>query len=239
MHSKGSVMLDLSRHEALLGQSDLFRDMPPALIRHVATHAVERLIRDKDALYLKRDALDFFALVIEGRLYSVIQGPDGREQIVGSSEAGAVIGESALIAGHCREASAFACGPTRVLLVGRRHFDPLCAEPLFLSRVLMLVMVRLLQSMELLEMVCLHRLETRLARFLLANINERDQTLATPPCVLMPASQSVLAAMLNTSRPRLNVQLQSWRRLGLISGRADRIVINDVDHLRRKAYAQN
>jgi len=232
-------MLDIPLRQIVLGRSDLFRGMSESLIHYVATHCVERSLRDRDVLFLKQDTLEFLALVVEGRIYSVIHGPDGREQIVGSTEAGHVVGESALIEGHLREASAYACGSTRVLLLGRRHFSVLCAEPLFLRRILMLLMRRLLGVMELLEMVCLYRLESRLARFLLTNMEDADPTVTTLPSVPMPENQGILAAMLNTSRPKLNVQLQLWRRLGLISGQRDRIVINDIDHLRRKAYALN
>jgi len=239
MHFKGSVMLDLAVRQTLWGGSDLLRGMPESLVHYVATHAVERSLGDRDVLFLKQDSLEFLALVVEGRIYSVVHGPDGREQIVGSAGVGQVVGESALVDGPGREVSAYACGSTQVLLLGRRHFAVLCAEPLFLRRVLKLLIRRLVGVMELLEMLCLYRLESRLARFLLANVDESGLGMAPSPSVLMPESQGVLASMLNTSRPKLNVQLQLWRRLGLISAQKDRIVINDIDHLRRKAGALN
>ena len=136
-----------------------------------------------------------------------------------------VAGETALIKDHGRESSTFASGPTRLLQLGSRHFAVLFEEPVFLRRLLMLMMLRLLQAIELLELVCLHRLESRLARFLLANLGEIDLALALPS-VSLPASQGVLASMLNTSRPKLNVQLQVWRRSGVISGDLERMVIN-------------
>jgi len=237
MHSKGVVMLDLSLRQTLLARSDLFRGLPDHLIRYVATHAVERTLSDREVLYLKSEALDFIALVVEGQVYSVIHGPDGREQIVGSAGVGQVVGESALIEGHARENSAFACGPTRVLLLGQRHFRALYEEPLFWQRVVMLLMTRLMKILELLELVCLHRLESRLARFLLANID--DFELVPVTCASVPRNQGILASMLNTSRPKLNVQLQLWRRSGVISCQSGRLVINDVEHLRRKAYSLN
>lgn len=231
-------MLDLPLRQTLLARSDLFRGMPEELLRYVAAHVAERTLVDRELLYLKDDTLEFIALVVEGRVYSLVHGPDGREQIIGSVGPGQVVGESALITGHARECSTFASGPTRVLLLGRRHFAQLSQEPAFLRRLLMLMMVRLLKVIELLELVCLHRLESRLARFLLANLDEIDLALALP-CVSLPASQGLLASMLNTSRPKLNVQLQSWRRSGLISGKLERTVINDLDHLRRKASSLN
>lgn len=232
MHSKGAVMLDFPFRQTLLAGSDLFRDMPDSLIRYVATHAVERILDDREVLYLKGDAPTFVVLVVQGHVYQLIHGPDGREQIVATAGAGQMVGESALIDGQVREVSAIACGQTRVLQLGQRHFAALYAEPLFLRRMLMLLMQRFLKLVELLELVCLHRLESRLARFLLANLEEAGRT----GSVSIPRSQGMLASMLNTSRPKLNVQLQLWRRLGLISGQRDVLVVNDIEHLRRKAY---
>ncbi|QJI32088.1 Crp/Fnr family transcriptional regulator [Pseudomonas sp. ADAK18] len=238
MHSKGTVMLDLPLRQTLLARSDLFRGMPEHLLHYVANHMVERTLVDRELLYFKDDTAEFVALVVEGRVYSLLHGPDGREQIIGSVGPGQVVGESALIEGHGRECSTFVSGPTRVLQLGRRHFALLFEEPVFLRRLLMLMMVRLLKVIDLLELVCLHRLESRLARFLLANMDEIDLAMALP-CVSLPASQGVLASMLNTSRPKLNVQLQLWRRSGLISGKLERMVINDLEHLRRKACPLN
>jgi len=238
MHSKGTVMLDLPLRQALLARSDLFRGMPEHLLHHVATHMVERTLDDREVLYFKDDTLEFIALVVDGRIYSMMQGPDGREQIIGSVGAGQVVGETALIKGHGRESSTFASGQTRLLQLGSRHFAALFEEPVFLWRLLMLMMVRLLHVIELLELVSLHRLESRLARFLLANMDDIDLALAMPS-VSLPANQGVLASMLNTSRPKLNVQLQLWRRSGLISGNLERMVINDLEHLRRKAFSLN
>ena len=225
-------MLDLPLRQTLLARSDLFRGMPEHLLRYVATHMVERTLDDRELLYFKDDTLEFIALVVEGRIYSVVHGPDGREQIIGSTGVGQVVGETALIKDHGRESSTFASGPTRLLQLGSRHFAVLFEEPVFLRRLLMLMMLRLLHAIELLELVCLHRLESRLARFLLANLGEIDLALALPS-VSLPASQGVLASMLNTSRPKLNVQLQVWRRGGVISGGLERMVINDVEQLRR------
>ncbi|WP_339529265.1 Crp/Fnr family transcriptional regulator [Pseudomonas mucidolens] len=238
MHSKGTVMLDRSSRQTLLARSDLFRGLPEPLLYQIAGHMVERTLSDRELLYFKDDPLEFVALVVEGRIYSVIHGPEGREQIIGSVGAGQVVGEAAMVELAGREASTFASGATRILQLGRRHFAPLYEEPLFLRRLLMLSMARLLKVIELLELVCLHRLESRLARFLLANMDEIDLTMVMP-CVSLPANQGLLAAMLNTSRPKLNVQLQLWRRSGLISGKLEQMVINDLDHLRRKAYVMN
>jgi len=103
-------MLDLPLRQTLLARSDLFRGMPEHLLRYVATHMVERTLDDRELLYFKDDTLEFIALVVEGRIYSVVHGPDGREQIIGSTGAGQVVGETALIKDHGRESSTLPAG---------------------------------------------------------------------------------------------------------------------------------
>ncbi|MBU3056653.1 Crp/Fnr family transcriptional regulator [Pseudomonas indica] len=234
MHSNESAEDSLLRRETLSGQSHLLHGLPAELIRHVALHSTERTLRDKDVLFLKHDPDDFIALVIAGQIYTVLYGPDGRELIINDIGSGEVVGETALIQPSRRETSAYASGPTQVLILGRRHFAPLIANPTFLERALALLCSRLREASSFVEMVCLHRLESRLARYLLASLAQ-DASASDAASAALPANQSILAAMLNASRPKLNAQLQSWKRQGLISCRSDRILINDIGQLRRMA----
>ena len=96
MHSNESTEDRCSRHYTLLQRCPLLHGLPD-LLRHVATHASERRLRDKDVLFLKHDPEDFIGLVLGGHLYTVLYGPDGRELIVNDIRPGEVIGETALI----------------------------------------------------------------------------------------------------------------------------------------------
>ncbi|HEC1391396.1 TPA: Crp/Fnr family transcriptional regulator, partial [Pseudomonas aeruginosa] len=156
----------------------------------------------------------------------------GRELIVNDIRPGEVIGETALIQPNRRETSAYASGAASVLILHRRHFAPLIADTEFLNRALALLCSRLREASGFVERVCLHRLESRLARHLLASLASEQPEGA---CATLPTNQSILAAMLNASRPKLNAQLQIWKREGLISCHNDRILINDLGRLRRKA----
>ncbi|MBH9415783.1 Crp/Fnr family transcriptional regulator [Pseudomonas aeruginosa] len=231
MHSNESTEDRCSRHYTLLQRCPLLPGLPD-LLRHVATHASERRLRDKDVLFLKHDPEDFIGLVLGGHLYTVLYGPDGRELIVNDIRPGEVIGETALIQPNRRETSAYASGAASVLILHRRHFAPLIADTEFLNRALALLCSRLREASGFVERVCLHRLESRLARHLLASLASEQPEGA---CATLPTNQSILAAMLNASRPKLNAQLQIWKREGLISCRNDRILINDLGRLRRKA----
>ncbi|MDR6679607.1 Crp/Fnr family transcriptional regulator [Pseudomonas oryzihabitans] len=229
-------MLDIHTRQQLLKRSNLFQGMPESLLRYVATHAVERTLDDHEILFLKHDAPTFFGLIVQGCIHSVLHGPDGREQILDRNQSGDVVGELALLSSEARESTAQAFGNAQLLVLGQRHFAMLRQETLLLKRLSDLLCRRLLGSVELLESVCLHRLESRLARYLLANLANGASDEQPLPSVSLPESQCILAAMLNTSRPKLNVQLQQWRRLGLITGQRNCIYIHDLNQLRRRAY---
>lgn len=145
MHSNESTEDRCSRHYTLLQRCPLLHGLPD-LLRHVATHASERRLRDKDVLFLKHDPEDFIGLVLGGHLYTVLYGPDGRELIVNDIRPGEVIGETALIQPNRRETSAYASGAASVLILHRRHFAPLIADTEFLNRALALLCSRLREA---------------------------------------------------------------------------------------------
>jgi len=227
--------LALATRHAALQRSKLFRDMPEPLIQHVATHVVERRLRDGEALFLKHDPDDFVALVVAGRVYTWLYGPDGRELIIDSAEPGEVVGETALVEPNRREAAAFACGPTRLLLLSRSHFPRLTNEPMFIQRLLMLLCDKVRKAAAFIESACLYRLESRLARYLVTAVDSHGRSEYGGVVVPLPPSQSNLAAMINASRPKLNAQLQTWRRDGLVSWTRDSLLIFDVEQLRSVA----
>lgn len=215
----------------------LFHDMPEPLIQHVAMHASERRLQGGDVLFLKNDPQDFIAIVVAGCIHTIVHGPDGRELIVDSFAAGDVVGETALIDNKRRDTAALACGSTRVLILRRHHFAILMAEPTFLNRLLTLLSSRLRDAATLVESLSLHRLESRLARYFLSAVDECGREVPDGIVIPMPPSQSLLASMVNASRPKLNAQLQAWRRSGLVSWTQDSLLITDVDQLRSMAYA--
>lgn len=219
-----------------LNRSRFFQGLPEAIVDHVATHGVERHLHDGEALFFKHDSGDFIALVVRGQIYTILYGPDGQELIVDTIEPGETVGETALVDPLHRNFTAIAYGPTCVLVLARRHFPRLMAEPAFVDRALSTLCARLRQAADSLETMCLHRLESRLARYFLALAGEPAGAASSGIEVALPPTQSILAAMVNVSRPKLNAQLQTWHRTGLISRGRNALRINDIDQLRRKAY---
>jgi CRP-like cAMP-binding protein len=214
----------------------LFHGLPTSLLDYVCRHASEQKLREGQTLFFKNDPSDFLALVLEGQIHEILYGPEGQELIVATPRAGEAIDEAALLDRHNRSFTSIACMPSRVLKLPRRHFPMLTSMPVVLERANSALCMRLRQAMDNLENICLHRLESRLARYLLIRISAQDQGHGTSAEIVLPATQSILAAMLNVSRSKLNAQLQAWQRSNLITHKGSRLHVHDIDQLRCKAY---
>lgn len=228
--------LAYERRQSLLAQSSLFQGLPDALVDDMARGSVARELEGGELVFRKNDPTDFAALVLEGLIYAIVYGPDGRELILDTAEAGQSIGESALLGAHCHYFTAVAAGAAIVLLLRRCHLLQLMTEPAFLDRVLALLARRVSQSAMALETLCLYSLESRLARYLL-DAAERQKTPQGGTRIILPQTQAILAAMLNASRPKINALLQEWQREGLITRDRNVLDVNDFDELRRRAWS--
>lgn len=211
----------------------LLRGLPRSLLDLVATHGVECRLEEGDVLFFKDDPGDFLALVVDGLVYGMLYGADGQELIIGATPPCGVVDAAVLLDRPRRSFTAVACADAVVLKLGRRHFPELVAVPGVLERVHAALCDELRQAIENLETLCLHRLETRLARCLLLRLPAtlRGNTAE----VVLPPTQSLLAAMVNASRSKLNVQLQHWQRSGLVTRHRNLLRIHDLDALRGKA----
>lgn len=222
-----------------LENSTLFRDLPPMLLDQLARCASHCSFGEGEALFFKHDPGDFLALVTSGCVYKVLYGPDGQELIVGTAGSGEIVDETVLLERSERSFTAVARAETTVVKLARRHFHLLVSEPLVLQRACASLCMRLQQTLDMLEDMCLHRLESRLARHLLRQpVEDARQSPIRGSAVeiVLPPTQSILAAMVNASRPKLNAQLQLWHRSGLIQHRRTSLRINDMDEFRCRAY---
>jgi CRP-like cAMP-binding protein len=203
------------------------QNLPEALLGFIAEHAKERQMRDKEFLFLQGDPEDFIGFVVEGIIYHQIFGPNGRELIIGCSEPGEILGLSALFDPGPRQTAARTSGTTRVLTLSKRYFSALFRERIFLEHLTAWLDEQRRKDIDFIETVCLYPLEVRLARHILKNLEK-----SAARCVRLPSHQGLLAAMINASRPKLNVRLQSWKARGLIRMRGNRIFVDNLSQIR-------
>lgn len=211
----------------------LLRGLPQSLLEFVAANSVECRLAQGEALFFKNDPGDFLALVVDGRIYEILYGPDGQELIVGASAPCEAVDEAVLLERHRRSFTAIAYADTVILKLARRYFPALVAETAVLEHAYAALCGNLRQAIDNLENMCLHRLEARLARYLLMQMREAPR--GNTAEIALPPTQSILAAMVNVSRSKLNVQLQRWQRAGLVSRHRNVLHVNDLDAFRGRA----
>ncbi|KVD42427.1 cyclic nucleotide-binding protein [Burkholderia sp. MSMB1072] len=209
----------------------ILTDLPESLLAHIERHVTPWPEHGNRLLFFKGDPEDFVAFVRHGRVYKTLHEPGGREIILGHAIPGDLIGENTLIRAHRRSFTAQLSPDCRVLLLHRQHFAPLQANAEFMARIHDQLCRHIHQLSDFVESACLYRLEARLARHLLNRM--QGNGLEVP----LPESQSILAAMLNVSRPRLNSSLQKMQRDGLIRLHEHGVTIEKPERLRTIADA--
>ncbi|WP_239483130.1 Crp/Fnr family transcriptional regulator [Burkholderia sp. MS455] len=209
----------------------ILTDLPESLLAHIERHVTPWPEHGNRLLFFKGDPGDFVAFVHRGRVYMTLHEPGGREIILGHSVPGELIGESTLIRAHRRSFTAQLSPDCRISLLHRQYFAPLLANADFMERIHEQLCRHIHQLSDFVESACLYRLEARLARHLLNRMQGND--LEVP----LPENQSILAAMLNVSRPRLNSSLQRMQRDGLIRLHEHGVTIEKPEQLRDIADA--
>lgn len=209
-----------------------FSLLSPHVQNSLREKLIERKLHDGETLYLKGDPEHSIILVASGHVHLTLLGPDGHELIVDRVGPGQLLGETALIDPQARATSAVCVGNTCIWLLTRHHFHLLTDEPAVMAGVRQMYYDRCRKQLHLLESVALYRLESRLARHLLHQLEQSGTSIIDGVVVPIPDSQNHLATMINASRPKLNAQLQLWRRSGLIELGSNRLGILDVERLK-------
>jgi CRP-like cAMP-binding protein len=139
----------------------------------------------------------------------------GKEGIVAMLGPGDFLGEGALAAQRVRMGTATAVAPSRVLVVPTEEMARLLREePSFSDRFIEYMLYRNIRIEEDLVDQLFNSSEKRLARtlLLLARYGKED----TPQGVLPKLSQETLAEMIGTTRSRVNIFMNKFRKLGFI-----------------------
>jgi CRP/FNR family transcriptional regulator, cyclic AMP receptor protein len=213
----------------LLADVDLFGDLTPQELLHLADSSTIEDLRRGDVLFHEDEAADTLYVVIEGRIAIAKRSIDGRESVVALMEAGDLFGEMSLFEPLGRSAEARALEPSQVLAVGYGPIREVYEQrPELLWGVVALLAGRL-RSMDvaLADSVFLD-VTGRTAKRLVEMAAGADE-------FTLPVTQEELAAMVGASRERVNKAIASFVRLGWIEQSERRYRITDREQLERRA----
>lgn len=153
--------------------------------------------------------------VQKGGVKLSVLSSEGKEAVVAILGPGDFFGEACLAGQPVRMSTATAVAPTTVLSIQKREMIRILHEqPEFSDRFIAHMLARNIRIEEDLVDQLFNASEKRLARalLLLARYGKEDE----PQAVLPKLSQETLAAMVGTTRSRVNFFMNKFRKLGFI-----------------------
>ncbi|MYN03587.1 cyclic nucleotide-binding domain-containing protein [Pseudoduganella sp. DS3] len=179
---------------------------------------------------------DGFWGVLRGSLRLSVMHENGNEAILAMAEPGNWFGETGLLEGSGRTATATAQEETELLVVSAERFALLMQDVVFANAIARLEAQRLRAALGMIADMALHGTRARLARRLLM-MARGDLTLAPSARSVITASQDHIAMMLGLGRTTLNKELRALARAGAITLRYGQIEVRDLQALRAAASA--
>jgi CRP/FNR family cyclic AMP-dependent transcriptional regulator len=169
----------------------------------------------KQVIFSQGDAADSVLYVQKGSVKLTVVNESGKEAVVAIFGSGDFCGEGSMAGQTVRMATATAIVPTTLLVIGKDEMTRvLRAEHELSDRFITYMLARNIRVEADLVDQLFNSTEKRLARtlLLLARYGQEDQ----PEPVLQKVSQETLAEMIGTTRSRVNLFMNKFRKLGFI-----------------------
>ena len=220
----------------LLAKTKLFGSLGPEILGQIARQMRPVKFDSGQQIFERGDPGREIYVVLSGRVRLSVLSAEGRELSFGHPGPGDVFGEIAALDGGPRTAHATAVTKVETMALSRPALDVLLQSHPALGKAAIAFMCSRLREADLqFESVALHRIETRLARFLLTLVlqphgGKPDAKVAPRPAITFGLSQSELALHLGASRPKVNAALMLLEENKAITREGDRIVC-DCDAL--------
>ena len=176
-------------------------------------------------IFAQGDSAKHVLYIQQGGIRMSVVNEVGKEAVIGLLGPGDFLGEDCMSGLPFRMSTATAIMGTKVLVIERREMiRALRAAHAFSDRFISYMLSRKIRVEEDLIDQLFNSTEKRLARtlLLLASYGTQGQPQKTLPKI----SQEVLAEMIGTTRPRVNVFMNKFRKLGFIKYNGE-IHIND------------
>jgi CRP/FNR family transcriptional regulator, cyclic AMP receptor protein len=166
-------------------------------------------------IFSQGDAAKHVMYIQQGAVRLSVVNSTGKEAVVAVLKAGDFFGEGCLAGQPVRMGSATSTAPTTVLVIDKDEMiRVLHAEHEFSDRFIAYILARNIRVEEDLIDQLFNSTEKRLARalLLLARYGKKDE----PQKILPKVSQETLAEMIGTTRSRVNLFMNKFKKLGFV-----------------------
>lgn len=224
---------------AMLRQSRMFADLPPADLAAVAQGCSIKNLQKGEILFREGEKADGFFVVQTGQISVFRITPDGREQIICVFRPPESFAEVVLASAVCYPANAMALEASSVIQISKEHFRDLIRKtPELALHMLVSMSLHLKHLMQSLHDIKGLQIESRLAAWLLEHCPPSpacaDET-ETEFKLVLPVSKKVLAGQLGVTSETLSRALARFRKDGLLRVDGTTLYILDFQTLKTKA----
>lgn len=216
----------------VLGSCDWLRGEPAALAQALVTHGRLLHLNSGEWAQAEGDEHRGLIVVISGVVHVSCQAAGNRHVLIGHCEAGAVLGHATRFSGGPRVVTAVCAKPSVLLAVSERGLEEVATRWPTLWRALALSAYgytrRTVRALA--ELIALPPRQRLASRLLVMGVTTAA---AGPPIVRL--SQQAIGEMIGVTRKTVNAHLAAFERAHLVTASYNRIVLRDVEGLRRVA----
>lgn len=209
----------------LLKSQVLFAQFSDRDIQALLAHSQVKHYAANEPIFAMGSPGDSMMAILHGEVRITSPSADGREVVLNTIYAGEVFGEIALLDGRERTGAATAVTDCELLVLHRRDFLPFLRQNADLCILLLGVLCRRLRNTsEQVGDIAFVTLESRLAKALLRLAPASGEQAHGDTLTI---TQRELGSMVGGSRERVNRQLRTWEKDGLIELATGMITIRD------------
>ena len=236
MSDSGKRTLATDRIRRVLSTIPLFHELDARDEDRIASCARMQLVPAGEVVIERGDPPDALFAVATGKLKVVAPRSGGRDAALHILGPGDVFGEVALFQSDGRTARVAALEESVLLVIDHRDFRELLDRSADLTRrMLALLATRLKNTIAHFDATTSLDVPQRLARKLLALTEHYGTAGAGGTRLTLKLSQSDLGELVDATRQSVNRLLRAWQGAGVLETSDGRILVKDVEALRRIA----
>ena len=213
----------------------LFRSLGPEDLGRLAASVRSQSLKKGEVLFRKGSEGTALFIIRRGRIKIVLPSRVGDEVILAIFSRGDFFGEMAILDGMPRSADAVALEPSELYVLNRSDFLIfLKNNENTIQSILYSLSVRLRKTDDLLEDTCFLHISSRFAKKLVELTETYGRQEGNTMLIDLSLTQKDLASMIGTTRESINKQLRILREKGLVSIIDNKILIYNLELLKRR-----
>lgn len=214
-------------------QIAIFNALTPQEAREISPYFVTERFTKKEGIFSEGDTSDWFYIVKRGKVKITKLSHEGKEIILELISPLDFFGGIAVMRGFPYPANAIAMEDTEVLKISRKNLLSIMDRfPSLMYCLATNIGDRIKGSHETLKSIALEKVEARIASLLIKLCDKAGEKVPEGVAINMKLTKQDIAEMVGTTVETSIRTMSKLSKAGLVSSKAGRIIIKDLDRLK-------